>query len=277
MMQPIDETSSGPERDHDDSDSGPPPEPNPATSEAEPSPAPDPAEPRESKKIERYLWMFIAAALALSLVILVLSWRAGTPVDGGAGVGIPGPEYALRVVAAERLSVRSEPRPDASIIAELDMGQLVRVRVDSGDWVPAVLEDGQIIGWLEAAHLGPADGHVLFDEADRAATAGLERLSGDVAGQLPEDLPRVTVRLFEDVEPGEPVGSVVYWYEGGACTYGLELLERADGLMKTAQVSESPSCDPLGEIWFVDGETAMTAIWHRPDGSQWFSSYVTVD
>jgi hypothetical protein len=277
MTEPIDEVHS------DAMESGEASEADPAGTDFNRSSATQPEETRDSAKIERLLWVFISICVVVSLVVLVLSWRTGmdpaatadstveASSEAGGEAGAPGSEYALRAVTTSQRSVHSEPRPDAPVIDELGVGQLVRVRLDGGDWLPAVREDGQIIGWLEAAHLGPAspDG-ALF-------TADLERLSGGVAGQLPADIPRVTVRLSEEVEVGAPVGSVVYWYESGACTYALELLERADGLMKTAQVPESSSCDTLGDIWFVDGETAMTVIWHRLDGSQWFSSYLTLD
>lgn len=105
----------------------------------------------------------------------------------------------------------------------------------------------------------------------------LEHWSGAAEGAIPADLPRVTIRLFEDVEVGQPMGAAVYWHEAGTCTYTLELREQADSAMRAEQIPQSSECAPQGELWFVTGETDMTVVWHRADGSQWFSSRLGVE
>jgi uncharacterized protein YgiM (DUF1202 family) len=111
----------------------------------------------------------------------------------------------------------------------------------------------------------------------RAPDSGLDRWSGAVEGVAPSDLPRVTVRLYEDVVVGQPIGGAVYWHQAGACTYVLELQEQIGEWMRTEQIAESSECGPQGEIWLFAGESDMTAIWYRPDGSQWFSSRLKMD
>lgn len=254
-------------------------------------------EGRDTSGVERILWVFIAVAVTVSLAALVLSWRTGTAsreaLDAGSDpgaspaargeVGVPGSPYALRYVMETRAPVRSEPRSDAPVIDELDPGRLVRVRLEPGDWLPAVREDGQLIGWLEARHLSAVSPDGIpapVEGASGVGAAGLDRLVGGVAEtaeDAPADVPRVTVRLYEDAGVGEPVGSVVYWHEEGACTYALQLLERSGPVQKVAQVPEEDSCEPLGEIWITGSETEMTAVWYRADGSYWFQSHLTVD
>ncbi|MCK5484457.1 MAG: hypothetical protein KAJ13_12160, partial [Gemmatimonadetes bacterium] len=101
--------------------------------------------------------------------------------------------------------------------------------------------------------------------------------SGGVDGAAPRDLPRVTIRLYEDVEVGKSIGTAVYWHQAGACTYALELREQVGDWMRTGQMAEASECAPQGEIWFYVGETDLTAIWHRLDGSEWFSSRLSLD
>jgi hypothetical protein len=110
------------------------------------------------------------------------------------------------------------------------------------------------------------------DGAGAGLNPDLDRWSGAVDGAAPRDLPRVTVRLYDDAVAGQAIGTAVYWHPAGACTYSLELQERVGDWLRTEQIEESSGCAPQGEIWFFAGETEMTAIWHRPDGSQWFSS-----
>lgn len=110
-----------------------------------------------------------------------------------------------------------------------------------------------------------------------APDSGLDRWSGAVEGAAPGDLPRVTVRLYEDVVVGQPIGGAVYWHQAGACTYVLELREQIGEWMRTEQIAESSECGPQGEIWLFAGESDMTAIWYRPDGSEWFSSQLKMD
>ncbi len=105
----------------------------------------------------------------------------------------------------------------------------------------------------------------------------LERWSGGVDGAPPRDLPRVTIRLYEDVDVGKSIGTAVYWHQAGACTYALELREQVGDWMRTEQKAEASECAPQGEIWFHVGETDLTAIWHRLDGSEWFSSRLSLD
>ena len=83
--------------------------------------------------------------------------------------------------------------------------------------------------------------------------------------------------MFEDVEVGQRMGTVVYWHRAGACSYGLQLHEQIGDWIRTEQVPEASECAPLGEIWFFIAETDLTALWHRLDGSQWFSSRLSLD
>lgn len=121
-----------------------------------------------------------------------------------------------------------------------------------------------------------------FDRArDATGSAGakseLEHWSGEVVGQVPDDLPRVTIRLFQDVEPGRPIGAAAYWGDTASCSYRLELREQVQDWIRTEQVAETSGCAPQGEVWFLVTETSMTAIWHRLDGSRWFTSRLRRD
>jgi hypothetical protein len=101
----------------------------------------------------------------------------------------------------------------------------------------------------------------------------LEHWTGAVEGVVPADLPRVTLRMFEDVEAGQPLGTAVYWRPSGACTYSLEVIQEEGDWIRTAQAAESPQqCAAQGEIWFMIRGSNMTAIWHRLDGRRWFTS-----
>jgi hypothetical protein len=105
----------------------------------------------------------------------------------------------------------------------------------------------------------------------------LEHWTGTVAGETPHDLPRITVRLYDDATVEEEIGAVIYWQDSGACSYTLELREEGDGWLRVDQVTESPECAPQGEIWVTIGVDLMLATWHRPDGSEWFTSELRLD
>ena len=281
--------------------------------EQEPAPQPEPPSyrPRPAKKreteaggsaVEKFLWGVIATFALIAGVILLATTlpdaidpedpstsTSETQADaadsnrGSDAVANAAPESAA---SPRTRAERTETSPPTHIV---DFATFVRANQ------PAERE-AQVSN--EAPSSGPGDdggGELELIRgawkpknpdpgASRRGAAGsanpgadLEHWSGGVDGFAPADLPRVSIRLFEDVEVGQRMGTVVYWHEAGACSYGLQLQEQIGDWVRTEQVPEASECAPLGEIWFFVGETNLTALWHRLDGSQWFSSRLSLE
>jgi curved DNA-binding protein CbpA len=192
--------------------------------------------------------------------------RAGSVTPGGRGAGRasanPGADTSFSSFAARKSASSGQGAPTSSNVeaaGDESSGDLELIR---GAWKPKY-----------------ADPTSRRRETAASSDPGpdLEHWSGAVEGVLPTDLPRVTIRLYEDVEVGKPIGAAVYWHEAGTCTYTLELREQVESGMRADQISQSSECAPQGEIWFVTGEDDMTVVWHRADGSRWFSSRLRID
>ena len=284
---------------------------------AEQEPAPQPREPRPRPKsarqreeepgasnVERVLWGVIATFTLVACVIFIAAWLPGwldrretesspelsfgslpastsAPQAGGEGTR-PASRASSRAADDRRQAPSSGSVIDFATFARANQpaargleravtdGPAPGVEDDSGG------ENDLIRGAWKPKNPDPG--------AARQGTAGssnsrtdLEHWSGGVDGVPPPDLPRVSVRLYEDVVVGQPIGTAVYWHEAGACSYALQLREQIGDWMRTEQVREASECALLGEIWFLVDETDLTALWHRLDGSQWFSSRLSLD
>lgn len=282
--------------------------------EQEPAPQPEPRRqrPRPAKKsetesggsaVEKFLWGMIATFALIAGVILVAStlpeWinredSSASTFEQQAGVADSNSrsdavEYSAPASASSsrRAADRSQSPPPTQVI---DFGTFARANqaaerrpegagtggspANSGDEGEGELE--LIRGAWKPKNPDPGASRRGAAESANSGT-DLEHWSGAVDGSPPPDLPRVSIRLFEDVEVGERMGTVVYWHEAGACSYGLQLHEQLGDWIRSEQVPEASECAPLGEIWFFVGETNLTALWHRLDGSQWFSSRLNLD
>jgi hypothetical protein len=100
----------------------------------------------------------------------------------------------------------------------------------------------------------------------------LEHWSGEIESGDDTGVPKITIRLYEWAEVGSDMGTAVYWHESGACTYALTLAAIEGGERSVRQVSESPRCIPLGDILFTTTADALVGVWHRSDGTHWFSA-----
>jgi curved DNA-binding protein CbpA len=282
--------------------------------EQEPEPQPEPRRhrPRPAKQreaeaggsaVEKFLWGMIATFALIAGVILVAStlpeWinREGLSAStsepqadvADSNSGSDAVTYSAPASAASPRSQadRSQTPPPTRVI---DFATFARANqaaerrpegaVTDGP-TPRAGDDGVGEAELIRGAWKPKNPDPVASRRGTAESANskadLEHWSGAVDGSPPPDLPRVSIRLFEDVEVGERMGTVVYWHEAGACSYGLHLHEQIGDWIRTEQVPEASECAPLGEIWFFVGETNLTALWHRLDGSQWFSSRLNLD
>ena len=272
--------------------------------EPEPKPQEPPHRPRSAKKsdeeegasaVEKFLWGVIATFVLVACVIFLASslpeWldrqeagfsRESSP--GSAPLAAPasqaGDEGTNRPSAASSRAA-SDPGP------VIDFATFARANQPAERGPGGAVTDGPppdasggeselIRGAWKPKNPDPG---ALRQETTGSSNSGadLEHWSGGVDGAPPPDLPRVSIRLYDDVAVGQPMGTAVYWHEVGACSYTLQLHEQIGDWMRTEQVPEAPECAPLGEIWFLVGETDLTALWHRLDGSEWFSSRLSLD
>ena len=284
---------------------------------AEQEPAPQPREPRPRPKsarqreedpgasnVERVLWGVIATFTLVACVIFIASWLPGwldrRETESSPELSLGSPPASTSAPQAGDESTRRAPTTSSrggegssqarSSGPVMDFATFARAnqpaergseRAVTDVPAPGVEDDSGgendlIRGAWKPKNPDPG--------ASRQGTAGssnsrtdLEHWSGGVDGAPPPDLPRVSIRLYEDVVVGQPMGKAVYWHEAGACSYALQLREQIGDWMRTEQVREASECDPLGEIWFLVDETDLTALWHRLDGSQWFSSRLSLD
>lgn len=280
----------------------------------ESEPAQEPREhtprPKSTKKtenepgasnVERVLWGVIAAFTLVACVIFLASSLPGWLDRQETG---PSPELTLGSAspsAAQAGDQNARPASPASSRTPLggEGAPISNPVIDFGTFAranqPAVRQTGAgtdgtssgveddtdgeselIRGAWKPKNPDPGAARRETAEASNSR-ADLEHWSGGVDGAPPPDLPRVSIRLYEDVAVGQPMGTAVYWHEAGACSYALQLLEQIGDWMRTEQVSEASECALLGEIWFLVDETDLTALWHRLDGSQWFSSRLSQD
>jgi len=145
----------------------------------------------------------------------------------------------------------------------------MRVNVNMPQLGESVAE-GTILKWLKQV------GETVEKDEDI-----LEISTDKVDSEIPSPAAGVLVEILaqegETIEVGKPIGAAVYWHEAGTCTYTLELREQVESGMRADQISQSSECAPQGEIWFVTGEDDMTVVWHRADGSRWFSSRLRIE
>jgi len=269
--------------------------------EPEPQPQEPPHRPRSAKKrekeegasaVERFLWGVIATFVLVACVIFLASslpeWldrqEPGSSPEsslGSAPLSTPAPQ------AGDEGRVANDPDREPSSGPVIDFATFARANQPAERGPDGAVTDGPspdasdgepelIRGAWKPKNLDPG---ALRQETTGSPNSGadLEHWSGGIDGAPPPDLPRVSIRLYEDVVVGQPMGTAVYWHEAGACSYALQLREQIGDWMRTQQVPEAPECAPLGEIWFLVGETDLTALWHRLDGSEWFSSRLSLD
>jgi hypothetical protein len=280
--------------------------------EQEPAPQQEPQRrrPRPAKKretepggsaVEKFLWGMIATFALIAGVILVVSTLPDwfDRADPSASTSEPQADVADSDSRSDAVTYRASPSA-GSPRSQADLSQTPPQVIDFATFARAnqaaergpegAVTDGPAPGAGDdgAAELelirgawkpkNPDPGASRRGTAEAANSGvGLEHWSGGVDGAPPPDLPRVSIRLFEDAEEGQRLGTVVYWHAAGACSYGLQLHEQIGDWMRTEHVPEASECAPLGEIWFFVGETDLTALWHRLDGSQWFSSRLRLD
>ena len=277
--------------------------------EPEPQPQEPPPPPRSAKErdkeegasaVERFLWGVVATFVLVACVIFLASslpeWldrqEPGSSPEsslGSAPLSTPaqaGDEGTNRGSAASS-RVANGPGRAPSSGPVIDFATFARANQPAEPGPDGAVTDGSspvasgdepelIRGAWKPKNPDPA---ASGQETAGASNSGvdLEHWSGGVDGAPPPDLPRVSIRLHEDVVVGQPMGTAVYWHEAGACSYALQLREQIGAWMRTQQVPEAPECAPLGEIWFLVGGTDLTALWHRLDGSEWFSSRLSLD
>lgn len=297
------------ESEEDGRTAGPEEEPAEPEVRSRPRRRPAGAPATNASAVEKFLWGVVAAFSAVALLIYVAASLPGwldhegprsaigdstlalsSPSSSTSGAGGPGPgtRNARSRAPSAAPGGRDPGRPGADAETETDFATFAALNsASSGQGAPDP-STAAAAGAGSGAELDLIRGAWKPKYADPASlrreTAGssetgpdLEHWSGAAEGAMPADLPRVTIRLYEDVEAGQPLGAAVYWHETGACTYTLELREQAERAMRVGQIAQSPECAAQGELWLVTGETDMTVIWHRADGSRWFSSRLGLD